>query len=93
MEINATDLVAIIAACREAKVYSFKTGDVTIEFMRADEEIMNITAPQIYTDILANREAQVLTPDEVAERAEIEDANLLFEDPTAWEREQMKDEG
>jgi hypothetical protein len=94
MEINAADLVSIIKACREANVTHFKTDKVEF-FLEGEAKVQaeSIVTHSAVTDFTPYIVDQPLTEDEKREMAEIEDANLLFDDPVEWERTQMEGEG
>lgn len=100
--IGADGICAIIEACAKAGVTTFKHGPIQINFAPKSEEIV-VPAESFDQELRQRMQDFGLTvpetpeietpPVATAEEELIEDANLMFEDPVAWELEQMKNEG
>lgn len=90
-------LVEVIRACKEAHVARLKVGDIEVNFNvvynaesteHSDEDNSDIVPP--VTDVLKSDKKS----DEESEKRlmaeidrEIEEANLIIEDPTKWEQQ------
>lgn len=102
MELSATDLVTVIKACRDNGVSTFKTKDIELEFASHDESPLRPddmmtdfrgypaldASARISSDLVEKLEP--LSKQEQEDMDDIENANLVLEDPVAWEAQQME---
>jgi hypothetical protein len=95
---STLDLVKIIKACRLAGVSKFKSGDTEIDFLRTSPQetktadLAQLEFPAINKEVLHTDTQNTIGAGEEELKKideEIEEANLVLEDPLAWERAEL----
>jgi hypothetical protein len=94
-ELKATDVIAILKEARKAGVSRLKYGDLFVEFDRTKSITQNAQLSQALHEVTISdtqmkfsdlKDAEIKDP---AVKKEIEMANLLMEDESAFEREMI----
>lgn len=87
--IRDVDLIGLIKACGEAGVYKLKHGSLEIEFGNVwPQRRPESQAPVAFSENLSENSQEVSPEDELLVR-EMKEAELLIEDPMAYEQMQM----
>jgi hypothetical protein len=94
--ISGDDVVQIIRACRKANVTRLKMGELEVLFDITDDEVtfdkslvVNNNVPPVDSNLVASDKNEEKVQEEIDR--EIDDFNLILENPVEWERRALNE--